>query len=392
MKKRFFGSILSLALIGMGSIGCSDGFEEGGGSSAIFRGDNHNTGVFATKGVPKLTGVKWQLKLENEIHGSPVLMDDMLYFGDEAGQFYAVGAKDGMISWQAKFEGKIRSTAAVYRDELYFTDSTSTLYALDRATGKEKWSLAMDNRFGTGELTDEWDYYISSPAVEGDVIYVGGEGPSFYAVDRKNGEILWTCKTESFVHGKAALAEGNVFIADMMGHIVALDQSTGEKKWSAKSGKVQSSLAYKDGILYYGSRDARVYAIDAKSGEQKWIYSSPGGSWVVSSASVNDKYVAIGSSDAFKVHVFDRQSGELSFDFNTASRVFSSPAIVDNVLYFGTAHTNIAGRDSFYAIDLDTQKELWRFEGTKAPILSSPIVMDGVVYFASKDGYVYALE
>ncbi|MDQ0194261.1 outer membrane protein assembly factor BamB family protein [Paenibacillus wynnii] len=389
MNKRFFGSILSLALI---CVGCSANVEEESGSSAIFRGDNQNTGVYVTKGVPKLTGEKWQLKLENDIHSSPVLMDGTLYFGDEAGQFYAVNAKNGKILWNAEFEGKIRSTAAVYEDELYFTDSTSTLYALERTTGTVKWSLAMDNPISTGEFTDEWDYYIGSPAVEQDVIYVGGEGPSFYAVNRKDGKIGWTYKTGAFVHGKAALAEGNVFIADMSGQVVALDQLTGERKWSTKNRQVQSSLAYKDGVLYYGSRDTNVYAIDAKTGEQLWNYMSPGGSWVVSSASVNDKYVAIGSSDSFRIHVFERQSGEHSFDFYADSRVFSSPAIVDNVLYFGTAHTNWKNRDAFYAVDLETQKELWRFEGTKAPILSSPIVADGVVYYASMDGYLYALE
>lgn len=392
MKKGWLIIFISLMLVGAG---CSNAAEEEveTGPMVPFRGDAHNTGVFVTKGVPKLKGEKWKVKLEGEVHSSPVLADGKLYLGDEEGHFYAIKAKNGKILWDAPFEGKIRSTAAIYENELYFTDTTSTLYALERETGKVKWKQSLDNQYSNGDKTDEWDYYISSPAIEKDVIYVGSEGPAFYAINRNDGAILWTYKTDSFVHGKAALADGKVFIADMGGKIVALDQQTGEEQWVSKHLAVQSSLAYKDGVVYLGNRNTNVYALDAATGEEKWNYRSPGGSWVVSSASVNDKYVLIGGSDSNKIHVFDRPSGELSFDFDLNSRVFSSPAIVDQIMYFGSAYTDGgAPRDAFYAVDLDTQKELWRFEGNKSPILSSPIVADGVIYFAAKDGYLYALH
>ncbi|RCX17017.1 outer membrane protein assembly factor BamB [Fontibacillus phaseoli] len=358
-----------------------------------FRGDAANTGVYATKGLPRLNGEKWSLKLEAHIQSSPVLAEGTLYFGSEEGKFYAVDANDGTITWEAKFPGKIRSSAAVVEDELYFTDTTSTLYALERETGKLKWKQQLDDSLTDEGLPDMWDYYIGSPAVDGDYIYVGGEGPQFYAIKRQDGSVVWETETASFVHGKAAIADGNIHIADMSGEVAALDQQTGNKLWSAKFGPVQSSMTYKDGVLYFGSRDQYVYALDAESGAILWTHLSPSGSWVVSSAAASDKHVVIGASDSKVVHVFDRSAGKHKFDFKLDSRVFASPVITDQIMYFGSAYTDGGKeRDAFYAVDLDSGEELWRFEGTKSPILSTPIVADGIVFFATLDGYVYALH
>lgn len=394
MRKWFMITCLAIAAV---TSGCNQ--NEGGKFQGeyTYRGNLANTGIVQTEGLSELKGEKWSLQLDHEIHSSPILVDGILYFGDEGGQFYAIRAKNGKIVWKQAFAGKIRSTAAVYENELYFTDTTSTLYAIDKADGKLKWKQQLDNSLSNGKFTDPWDYYISSPAIDQDIIYVGGEGPFFYAVSRLDGSILWQHETPMlFIHNKAAIADGKVFIADMTGEVTALDQKTGKPIWSQDYGAVQSSIAYKDGLLYFGSRDQYVYALDAESGEIKWTYLTSGGSWVSSSAAVNDEYVAIGSSDSKYVHVFDPVSGQSKFDFQAGSRVFGSPVIVDHILYFGTAFTdkkaNNADTDAFYAVDLKTGKEKWRFAEAHSPILSTPVVADGVVFFTTLDGHVYALN
>ncbi|MNE78899.1 Outer membrane protein assembly factor BamB [compost metagenome] len=65
-------------------------------------------------------------------------------------------------------------------------------------------------------------------------------------------------------------------------------------------------------------------------------------------------------------------------------------------MYFGTAFTdksvNKANIDAFFAVDLKTGKEKWRFAEAQSPILSTPIVADGVVFFTTLNGQVYALK
>jgi len=64
---------------------------------------------------------------------------------------------------------------------------------------------------------------------------------------------------------------------------------------------------------------------------------------------------------------------------------FSSPALVDGVLYFG-------GNDGYMrAVDASDGSVLWSF-GTSCGICGEPAVDSNMVFFGGQDGYVYALD
>jgi len=79
------------------------------------------------------------------------------------------------------------------------------------------------------------------------------------------------------------------------------------------------------------------------------------------------------------------QFHQVKWKFKTNGFVFSSPAAVSGVLYFGSTDHNL------YAIDLETGKQKWKFE-TGSRVTGSPAVESGVVYFGSFDGNFYAVD
>ena len=66
-------------------------------------------------------------------------------------------------------------------------------------------------------------------------------------------------------------------------------------------------------------------------------------------------------------------------------RWYSSPAVANGVVYFGSGDGNI------YALNASTGAKLWSYT-TGNPVDSSPAVANGVVYIGSDDGNVYALN
>jgi len=64
--------------------------------------------------------------------------------------------------------------------------------------------------------------------------------------------------------------------------------------------------------------------------------------------------VYIGSSDHV-LYALDRATGNKKWEFQTESRITSSPAVAGGVVYFGSFDGN------FYAVDAATGKENWRF-------------------------------
>ena len=72
-------------------------------------------------------------------------------------------------------------------------------------------------------------------------------------------------------------------------------------------------------------------------------------------------------------------SDERLWLYDTDSSVFSSPAVVDGVVYVGS-------RDGYvYALDALTGGARWSYE-TNGEVYSSPAVVEGVVYISSNDG------
>jgi len=90
---------------------------------------------------------------------------------------------------------------------------------------------------------------------------------------------------------------------------------------------------------------------------------------------------AFAEDDAEPVRI---PAGTILWKFETWGEVYSSPVVVDGVVYFGSADT------LFYAVDAVTGAEIWHVD-TGGPINNFSTVADGVVYFSSEN-YVYAVN
>jgi len=78
-------------------------------------------------------------------------------------------------------------------------------------------------------------------------------------------------------------------------------------------------------------------------------------------------------------------SPELLWKFETGDQVKSSPAIVDDIVYVGSADANV------YAIGLEDGRQVWKYQ-TPDVIEASPCVVEGSTYIGCSDGFLYALD
>jgi len=80
--------------------------------------------------------------------------------------------------------------------------------------------------------------------------------------------------------------------------------------------------------------------------------------------------------------------GKVKWKFKSGGKIFSSPAILNGIVYFGSEDHYL------YAVELSSGRQLWKFK-TGGTVDSSPAVYENVVYFGSFDGYynrTYARE
>lgn len=227
--------------------------------------------------------------------------------------------------------------------------------------------------------------------------------------------IKWKFHTAGRVISSPAVGNGVIYVGSTDGNLYAIDAASGEMKWKfATKGMVVSSPAVESGTVYFLSYDSNFYAVDAATGQLKWKFQTGGekryaarhlhhmepaaeimpDTWdfFLSSPSVWNGAVYFGSSDG-NIYALDANSGMLKWKFQTGDVVHSSPAIADGTLYIGSWDTYL------YALDAASGREKWRFKTGDDPefhnhvgIQSSPAVKDGVVYFGCRDSYAYAVD
>ena len=139
----------------------------------------------------------------------------------------------------------------------------------------------------------------SQPLEYQGVIYVPTGQDDVFAVSADTGEILWEYKAHldqtisvvccGWESRGVALGEGKVYIGQLDGSLVALDQKTGQVAWKTQVARWQDGYSVTAAPLYvngmvvtgvsggeFGTRGS-VTAYDATTGKQKWrFYTIPG--------------------------------------------------------------------------------------------------------------------
>jgi alcohol dehydrogenase (cytochrome c) len=259
----------------------------------------------------------------------------------------------------------------------------------------------------------------AQPIVHKGVIYIVTGADEVSAVGVTSGQIIWKYKANldpsittvccGWTSRGVALGDSKVYVGQLDGLLVALDQETGEPVWSTQVGRWQEGFTITSAPLYYdglvitgtagGDRGVRgrVTAYDAGTGRQVWrFYTIPGPGEVGHETWPQD-------SDAWK---------------KGGAAVWHTPAVDPalGLIYFSTSNPGPDFNGSFragdnlfsssiLAIEVKTGKYRWHFQeihhdlwdyDAPNPVVLFDLEIDGVMRKAAaqagKTGWVYILD
>lgn len=306
----------------------------------------------------------WATELPDNVdYSSPAVSGGVVYTAGFKGSVFAIDAATGALRWQVQLGANTTSSPAVLSGTIYISADDDVLYALDAATGAQRWTF----RAGSGP-----GYIIGpSPAVADGIVLTTTLDPeqdaSIFAVDAASGEERWRFEPEGPGLATPAIRDGVVYVGGNDQHLYALNLATGDEVWRSEIGEVDAAPAVVDGMVF-AHTDGALVALDAADGTVRW-QAEIGGTWSAPVVAGGSVYVG-GDGLLFEagLFAFDAASGTLRWQLKGIGSIFSSPAIVADMVITG------ASDGALYAIG-DTETTGPGSGRTSAGALIGPILL-----------------
>ena len=332
----FAASLLLLAVVGPLLAAEPEGWPQ-------WRGPTRDGKVAGPKWPDKLSDdtleLLWRVPLGQSYSG-PIVSGDLVYTTETKNKatekVSALDRKTGQERWHAEWPGAmtvpffaaangswIRSTPACDGNRLYVAGIRDVLVCLDAKTGKEIWRVDFVKdlktavpAFGT----------VCSPLIDGEFVYVQA-GAAVVKLNKKTGEIVWRAlKDEGGMNG------------------------------SAFSSPVLADLAGKRQLVVQ-TRE-KLAGVDPDSGDVLWIQIVPSfrGMNILTPTVVGDSIFTSSYQNKSWLYKVSQDKGKFAVAevwSNNAQAYMSSPVVID-----GHAYLHM-GNQRFTCIDLKTGERTW---------------------------------
>jgi alcohol dehydrogenase (cytochrome c) len=259
----------------------------------------------------------------------------------------------------------------------------------------------------------------AQPLVYDGVVYVVTGADDVFAIGVDSGEILWSYQANldeqndvvccGWTSRGVGLGDGKVFVGQLDGKLVALDQRTGQVAWSVQAERWQDGMSitsaplYYDGLVITGFAGAeygirgRVKAFDAKDGKLAWtFYTIPGPGEVGHDTWPQDNEIwKHGGASVWQTPAVDPELGLLYFSTGNPGPDYNGAVRKGDNLFSA----------SIVAIEAKTGRYRWHFQQVHHDLWDydgpSPVVLFDLEYGgtlrkgiaeANKAGWVYILD
>lgn len=200
----------------------------------------------------------------------------------------------------------------------------------------------------------------------------------------KVGATLWHHALANINVNAMVVSSETLFVQDLMGnHLLALDVSTGNQRWTWNLQTL--SVAAAGSTLHVADAD-NLYGIDAVTGRRKWVYEAGADGLVIAGDGLVAAQTASGGAAMYAVNAADgRKRWAQTVPAADPAKLAATPAVAV-----------IAGQTTVRAVSTVTGATLWNLT-LEGPELAAPVAVGDTVYVADGSeslgsGTLWALE
>lgn len=285
----------------------------------------------------------------SSVESEPVVTAEHVFFSDTGGRSWCY-TRAGEEVWQHQARAPILVRPTLDGGQVFLTTVEDEAFALDSLTGKALWRYRHPK-----DLTREAElklYGAPAALVEARQVLFGFSDGALAAIDRDNGDIIWTKRIGEGRYPDIVATptsdQNDFYVGAYYEPLVALDKQSLNVRWRLDLGAAAASIIDDnddDPILYHPGRDGVLRAIAVSTGAVSWEWDSD-------------------------------TNGALSRPLLTAAGLLTT-----------------SSEGALYLVDRDTGEEIWRYhEALQLSGVTAPPAIDGrQMVFVTNAGKIYSM-
>lgn len=204
---------------------------------------------------------------------------DSLYVATVYGELVALEAASGMVIWRQRLNAPVSGAPAVDAGIVYVSGHDGSSWAVDAKDGKVIWQVAgvpgLTGYVGTAAPTvgDRSVIFPSSSGFLTSVLKIGS-GTKVWQISVAGKRVGRAYAMTYDVTGDAVINGDVVYAGTGSGRTVAMKVSSGEKLWSTGEGAM-GPIAVAGGSLFLVNDEAKLVRLDAETGQVIWSVEMP---------------------------------------------------------------------------------------------------------------------
>lgn len=284
----------------------------------------------------------WEFASGNRIVGTPAAADGIVVFGSADGNIYGVDARRGTLRWKKATEAPVLGAVTIEEGTAYVGCSDHTFRALGLQDGKEVWTFRGPK-----------SYVETRPLIYGDEVVFGAWDCNLYALDKRDGRLLWTWNEgHTRMHYSPAAVwpvatEGRVFIAAPDRVLSAIDAATGRTLWRTAESMVRETVALSEDSLRIYSKTMRdsvvCFSTRGDRPEKLWSADVGFGYEIAPSMPVEKDGVLYGSTMNGEIFALEARSGRLLWRHKVSNSLISTVVPLDDRRCLFTSSAGLVG-------------------------------------------------
>lgn len=309
------------------------GYEQSGG--VVFE----DTLIFGSrvKGVtsiyPGLQKTRWVFPVKGGVLSELATDRKHVFFVGNDGFFYCLDAQKGRVLWKYEVRVGLASKPTLAGGRVLVTTSDDTVYSFDALTGKWLWSYKRRSATTTQVST------VSAPTVDQGEVLVGMSDGFLLSLALEDGQLKWERRLHfgskfTDIDATPIVLRDRIYVSSFDGAFFALDRKNAEILWKFEAGATRP-VTFDEQSFYLPGTDGYIYKISRETGKMLWKFELDRGTATVILKSKDEKRLFFGTSYQY-VYWLNSDTGQLidRFNIGDGSGVLSNPFAVADASQF----------------------------------------------------------